>query len=297
MHAMPMGMEKNADKPRAHVAEWKKAEVDELKKLILSYNTIAIADIAYIPSKQFQEIRSSLSDDALIRVSKKRLIKLAIEEAAKEKPEIKKLADYAIAQPALIFSDRNPFILYRKLEENKSKTYAKPNTIAQEDIVVHKGETDFAPGPILAELQKVGIPVALEKNKVVIKEDKVIVKKGEKISEELASALKKLEIMPVEIKLNLLAAYEDSIVFLPDILDVDINEVINNIIEAETRAINLAVNSGYVTRRTADMAIMKAYLNAINLGVNAGIYEKETIKILISRAYANAKKIEEIAKR
>lgn len=295
MQAVAKETEKR-DKP-AHVAPWKKAEVEELKKMMLDYNTVAVADITYIPAKQLQDIRSSLREDALIRVSKKRLIKLAIEEAAKEKQDLKKLADYVDKQPALIFSNKNPFMLYKKLEENKSKTYAKPDTIAQEDIAVHKGETDLAPGPVLAELQKAGIPVALEKNKVVIKEDKVIVKKGEKISEDVANALKKLEIMPVEIKLNLLAAYEDGIVFTPDTLKVDVDEVINNIIEAERRALSLSVNSGYITKRTAEIAIAKAYIQALNLGVNAEIYEKETIELLISGAYANAKKIEEITKR
>lgn len=285
------------DKPEAHVAAWKKAEVEELKKMMLNYNTVAIADITYIPSKQFQEIRGSLREDALIRVSKKRLIKLAIEEAAKEKPDLKKLAEHVDKQPALIFSNKNPFVLYKKLEENKSRTYAKPDTIAQQDIAVHKGETDLAPGPVLAELQKAGIPVALEKNKVVIKEDKVIVKKGEKISKDVANALKKLEIMPVEIKLNLLAAYEGGIIFTPDILKVDVDEVINNLIDAERKAINLSLNSGYITKRTAEAAIIKAYQQALNLGINAEIYEKETIEFLISKAYANAKKIEEITKR
>ena len=40
----------------AHVAEWKKEEVNELKSLIDKYDVIGIVDLLNIPAKQLQGI-------------------------------------------------------------------------------------------------------------------------------------------------------------------------------------------------------------------------------------------------
>lgn len=278
------------------IAAWKKAEVDELKNLMLSHDTVAVADLAYMPSKQLQDIRKAVRGNIIVKASKKNLIKIAIEEAAKQNSALKALADKVKGQPALILSKSNSFALYRMLEKNKSKAFAKPNSIAASEIIVHKGETNFAPGPILAELQKAGIPVAVQGNKVVVKEDKVVAKAGDKISADLASALARLEIMPAEIKLALVAAYEKGTIFSPEVLNVNVDEIISRIISAEQRAVNLSVNSGYITKRTAELAIIKAVANAMNLGVNAEIYERKVMEILIANAYSKAKALETASK-
>ena len=57
----------------AHVAEWKKEEVNELKSLIDKYDVIGIVDLLNIPAKQLQEMRKSLGGHAVIRLSKKNL--------------------------------------------------------------------------------------------------------------------------------------------------------------------------------------------------------------------------------
>ena len=50
----------------AHVAEWKKEEVSELKGLIDSYDVVGIVDLLNIPAKQLQEMRRSLNGKAVI---------------------------------------------------------------------------------------------------------------------------------------------------------------------------------------------------------------------------------------
>ena len=62
----------------AHVAEWKKDEVKEIKELIESYDVIGVVDLLNIPARQLQEMRKSLCGNALIRLSKINLINLAL---------------------------------------------------------------------------------------------------------------------------------------------------------------------------------------------------------------------------
>jgi len=179
----------------------------------------------------------------------------------------------------------NPFKLYKILEKNKTSAPAKPNAIAPKDIVVPKGETPFSPGPVLAELQKFGIPTAIQKNKIVIKEDKLVVREGERISPELASLLTRLGIEPMEIGLSLLAAYEDGVIYSPDVLAIDENMLIAQLKEAYFNAVNLSVNTGYITKETAPIIIAKAYSEAKAVAIEAGVYEPEIIKDIIAKAH------------
>ena len=65
----------------AHVAEWKKEEVNELKDIVNSYDVIGVVDLLNIPAKQLQEMRKNLKNDAVIRMAKKNLIDLALEDS------------------------------------------------------------------------------------------------------------------------------------------------------------------------------------------------------------------------
>ncbi len=266
------------------VAKWKFEEVEKLKSLIESYPVVGIVDMTNIPARQLQNIRAQLRGDVLIRMSKKRLIKLALEKAKRE-DKILRLKDYLKGQPALILTKLNPFKLYKILEKNKSPAPAKPNMVAPKDIVVPKGETPFAPGPILTELQAVGIPTKVEKGKVVVTKDVVVAKKGEVISEQLANVLNRLGIEPMEVGLNLLAAYEDGIIYTPEVLAVDSNKVMQDFIEAYRRAVNLSVNSGYLTKETAPVALAKAFIEARMLAINATIFEKDVMPDILAKAH------------
>lgn len=270
----------------AHVAKWKTEEVKELSKLIDDYPVIGVVNVGAVPGKQIQKIRASVRGDTMVRMSRKRLMKLAIQKASKE--GVSSLEDHIDGQAGLLFSRSNPFKIYKTLEKNKTKAPVKANSIAPSDISVQKGDTPFPPGPILSELQQGGIPAAIQGGKVVIKQDKLLVKEGEKVSAALANALAKLEIEPLEIKLDLVAAFEDGFIYTSDVLAVDSEKLKNDIMAAYQGAVNLSLNSHYLTKETAPMAISMAAGKARNLAINANIYEKEVINEIIASAQAKA---------
>ncbi|MFU2191612.1 50S ribosomal protein L10, partial [Methanobacterium sp. MZD130B] len=160
-----------------HVAEWKKEEVKELKTLIESHPVVGMADLSDIPAPQLQKMRQSLRGSAKIKMSRKTLMDLALNDS--EKTKVEALTNHMDGQPALIFTEMNPFKLYKILEGSKTPAPARAGSISLNDIVVPKGDTGFMPGPILGELQKIGIPAKIEKGKIVITEDKTIVAEGE----------------------------------------------------------------------------------------------------------------------
>ncbi|NIP34765.1 MAG: 50S ribosomal protein L10, partial [Thermoplasmata archaeon] len=96
--------------------------------------------------------------------------------------------------------------LYKMMERTKTPSPAKGGELAPNDIVIKAGDTNFKPGPVVREFQKVGIPAAIERGKVVVKKDAVLVKEGEPIPKDLATVLPRLDILPLELGLDLKAA-------------------------------------------------------------------------------------------
>lgn len=279
----------------AHVAQWKKDEVKELKKLIDEYPVVGVVNIGSVPGRQIQTIRSSVrGEDTQIKMSRKRLMKLALKKSSKE--GVLALSDHITGQAGLIFSKTNPFKIYSMLERNKTRAAAKANSIAPVDIMVSKGNTSFPPGPILSELQMGGIPAAIQGGKVAIKEDTLVVKAGEKISPATANALARLEIEPLEIKLELLAAFEEGTTYTPDILAVDADKIRSDIATAYQQAVNLSVNSAYLTKETAAIGITQAVSKARNLAINAEIFEKEVIDVILAKALAKANALDSLTR-
>ena len=269
----------------AHVAQWKKEVVSELEDLIKSGNTVALVAVNGIPAVQMQKMRENLRGKARIKVAKNKLIKLALQNASQERPGVEKLAEYIEHQQlALVSTDSNAFSFYKEIEKSKTKAPAKGGETAPEDIVVKAGPTSFKPGPIVGDFQRVGIPAAIEGGKIVIKKDKVMVKAGEKISRELAQMLAKLEIFPITVGMDVIAAYEDGTVFDKSVLAVDESEYLAKVQSASASAFNLAMYIGYVTDMTIEPLIAKAATEALNLAVNAAIPTSESIEALIAKA-------------
>jgi len=270
----------------AHVASWKKEAVTNLAKQIKKSKVVGIIDVHGVPAPAFQTMRTNLRGKAEIIMLKNTLLKIALEQASKDKKGLDKLAEAVDGQCAIVTSDLNPFKLFRQLDATKTKMPAKGGEVAPDDIEIKAGETPFKPGPVVGELQKAGLPAAIEQGKVVIKKDKVLVKKGDKIPREVALVLSKLEIFPLTVGLDLHAAFEEGMVYKKDVLAVDEVEILNRVMAAASGALNLSVYIAFPTKQSIRPMLAKAHMDALNLAVNADIPNKETIKLMLAKANA-----------
>jgi large subunit ribosomal protein L10 len=273
-------------------SEEKKKVIEEIINEAKNSKSIAVVGIGGVPAKQFQSIRKSLRGKAKIKVAKKTLIKKALDQS--NLPSIEGLEEHSEGPIAIIFSNESSFKLYKEIQNSRMRAPARGGEIAQEDILVPAKATNLKPGPVVGELQKAGIPAAIDQGKVVIKKDTLLVKKGEKISREKALALAKLEILPLEIGLDFRAAWEDGIVFHKDVLAVPPEQQIAQMREAYTRALALAVAIEYPTKESIPLLLSKAYNNAKALSIAIEFPTKENIKELLALGKAQAEAISKI---
>ncbi len=263
-----------------HIPKWKKDEIEDIKKLMTTNSSIGVVGIRGIPSNQLQLMRKNLRGLADIKMCRNTLIERAINES----PDFKKIDKYVEDQTALLFTNENPFKLYKILEKGKTSAPIKPGGIAPKDIVVQKGPTSFPPGPIVGELGGVGIPAGIEGGKVVIRETKTVAKEGDVVDAKLASILARLDIHPVELGLELRAVYEKGMVYESRLLSVDETKYISDLTVAVQRAFNLSINSAYPAKATISTLIVKAASQSRNLAINAEIIMPDIIDVLLAKA-------------
>lgn len=259
----------------AHVSEAKKNTVSEFVRLIGQYDVVGTVNMQNFPAKELNTMREKLRKDVVLKMTKRRLLKVALKDA--DKQGVEDLEKYMEGMPAMIFTNQSPFTLFKTLKKNKSTTAIKSGQVAPNDIVVPSGPTNFAPGPIIGELGNVGVKAGIESGKVVIKEDAVVAKKGEEVSETLAGILSRLGIEPMEIGLDLTVVYENGEIITKDVLDVDEEQYIADIESCAAQAFNLSVNVAYPTAQNAGALVHKAFDEARNLAVNEDILTDKTV--------------------
>ena len=263
----------------AHVSEAKKKEVERLVKLIKEAKNIGIVDLTSLPSAQFQKLKSKLKDKLAITVSKKSLIKIALERLKAEKKGIEKLEEsLENCMPALLITEQDAFKVAKALNSNKSNMAAKPGQVTPKDIIIPEGPTSFPPGPIIGEFGQAGIIAAVEDGKIVIKQEKLLAKAGDVLDEKQTSVLDKFGIEPMEIGLNLRSIFQDGQIFKSDLLSISEKEYIDNLQNSYREALNLAVFVTYPTQETTEILLQKAEREALALSTKVPESTEEKVE-------------------
>lgn len=280
-----MAMDAATEHRTAHIPQWKIDEVESIKQLIGRYSVVGVAGIRDIPAKQLQEMRRNMKDDVKIRIYRNNLIHRALDDSDSD---LSPMGSSVNDQTALVFTDLNPFKLYKLLKSSKTEAPIKAGAIAPADIVVVGGPTSFAPGPIVGDLQNAGIPARIDKGKVVIRETKVVAHEGEAVSRALSEMLTRLEIYPTTVGFDLHAVYDNGTILEADALDIDEAKYASDIATATTGAFNLAVAIAYPTTVTISTLLAKAASDARNLAINSAIPVPAIIDLLLSKAQSSA---------
>jgi large subunit ribosomal protein L10 len=260
------------------------SQVEQISELLRKHKAIGIASLQKVRGAQLQAFKKNLADSVYMKVIKNTLVKLAV-ESCKDKPDLKKLDEYLTGANVYLFTDLNPFKLALTLEKGKVKTTAKSGDIAAFDVVVPTGNTGQPPGPIISQLNAVGLPTRIESGSVWVSKDTLVVRRGEPISEQLASVLSKLGVKPVEAGLSMKVVYDDGLIIMQEQLRIDVNETRQNVERAYADSFALSLSIAYPTKESAPALLQTAHREAYVLSINAVIPSKETIEDLVRKAH------------
>ena len=270
------------------VVSWKKDTVKDLVDLLKSGDTIAVIDVHGVPAGAMLGMRASLRSDMNIQVAKKRLMRLAWEQVGNDAENLETLFQ-GVVQPALVSSSSmNSFEMFSELKKTEAGRAAKPGDIAPHEIVVEKMDTGMPPGPIVGDLNSVGIPAKIMGGSVQIQKRTVVLKEGEVFEGDMGMMLSKIGINPIVTGLRLCGTLEGGTVFAPSTLDLDLEQFESDLISYGAGAFNLACNITWFTSQTMPTLIAKASGEALAVALEAAVATADTIPHLIGRANMSA---------
>jgi len=250
--------------------------VEMLKELIKSKKTMLIASIKNISGSQFQEIVKKIRGKAVVKVPKKNLIFKSLDESGKG--AVEKIKSKINDSVAILFSDLDSFELAGELISSRSPSKAKAGQIAPEDIEIPAGPTELVPGPAISELGSLGIKIQIDKGKITIKEPKVIAKSGEKISQNAADLMSKLDIKPFSIGFIPLCAYDSQENKFYDEINIDKEKTLEELKYAFGKALPFAISISYTSNETIKFLLGKSQSHARALENLKPVEEKKSVE-------------------
>ena len=259
-------------KQETHVSDAKKLKVKELAEL-MGKKTVMVISIKGLPSAQFQDIKKKLRSKAKVQVVKKSLVKFALDHCGIK--ELHELVPYVDDSTAMLFSDADAFEISGILASEKIPAKAKTGQIAPSDIEVKAGPTELIPGPDISALSAVGLIPKVENGKIAVLKDKIIAKEGDVITEALASIMAKLDIIPFEVGVDPIAAFdgEEKKVYVD--IKIDKEGMLDELENAHGRGLALSVELGIVNSDSIDFILSKAGVEG--LVIDALIGEGENL--------------------
>ena len=240
-------------------------------------------------------MKKTLGDKVYMRVLKNTLMKIALESM--DKPELKRLEDYLEGSNLYMFTDLNPFKLALLLERGKVKTTAKSGDLAAMDVVIPAGNTAQPPGPVISQLNAVGLPTRIESGSVWVSKDTLVVRKGEAINERLAGVLSKLGIKAVELGISMRAVLDEGLMIEGDMLKIDVAATRNSVVQSNGEAFALSLSIAYPTKENINALLQTAHQKAFALSLSAAIPTKENIGDLIRKANAEMTSLNKAAEK
>jgi large subunit ribosomal protein L10 len=266
--------------------------VEDAKKEVKNYKIIGVINTNGLPDRLVQKAKNSSKPETKFIMGRKTLLQKILEAHSKSA----ELAKALTGTSAIVLSNEDPFTLYKKFKSNALKLSAKPGQIAPEDIHIYSGETSIMPGQTVTELKSAGIDVQIQKGKVVISKDKVIVKKGDLISLQVSKALHTLEIYPFSAVVDPTIMADKTLTYSRAVLGIDQESMLADIAVAFRTALTISLDKNIINSYTIVNMIGNAYNNAMFLGTETKLYDSGIIERIMANAFLGANALKGMVK-
>ncbi len=257
----------------------KKEKVALISKAAGKYPVTALLNIRNLPDRILQSSKKKLRGKAEFSVAKNSVITRALDKSGKGS-----LSAHLDFPTALVFTSMTPYSLYKFFKDNKTKVAAKPGQIAPFDIIVHEGETDLMPGPALSELKGAGINAQIKAGKIIIAKDSVVAKAGTKITDSVCKALQKLNVLPFEAMVHMVAAYDGNYTFTASALDIDEHQLHADLLTCLAQTFNVSFNASFPTSQNIEALLANAFSQGRNMAINGHVYSDASTELLLAQA-------------
>ncbi|KAG7030679.1 hypothetical protein SDJN02_04716, partial [Cucurbita argyrosperma subsp. argyrosperma] len=174
-----------------------------------------------VGSNQLQNIRKGLRGNSIVLMGKNTMMKRSVRihsEKTGNKAYLS-LLPLLVGNVGLIFTKGDLKEVTEEVAKYKVGAPARVGLVAPIDVIIPPGNTGLDPSQT-SFFQVLNIPTKINKGTVEIITPVELIKKGEKVGSSEAALLAKLGIRPFSYGLVVLSAYDNGLVFSPEVLDL-----------------------------------------------------------------------------
>lgn len=243
--------------------------LERTQKLFSSYNNYMLVGIDKVQSTQFKNIARALPPKMEILFSKNKIIKKVLRELDSEK--YAEMIDSIKGNVLVIFFDgEDPRMALEASLKNMRDSFAVPGDIATAPIVIPAGPTGLAPEKIIV-FQNARIQTKINKGKIDIAVDHLLVKTGETVTISNATLLKWLNIMPFKYGLDIIRIYEGSESYGRDILFITDSTIEESLRSAVSEITAISLGTGVPTEASVPYTLANSFVELKKMMLGLGI--------------------------
>lgn len=259
---------------REDKTSWKAGYFLKLTQLLDEFPKCFIVGVDNVGSKQMQQIRQSLRNDAVLLMGKNTMIRKAIRSHLETNPSLEKLLPHIKANIGFVFTNLELVDVRDKILENKVKAPARAGALAPCDVKIPPQNTGLGPEKT-SFFQALSIPTKISKGTIEILNEIHLIKKDDKVGASEATLLNMLNISPFTYGLVIRQVYDSGTVFDPEILDITPEDLRSKFLEGVRNVAAVSLAIGYPTLASVPHSIVNGLKNLIAIAVETDIDMKE----------------------
>ncbi|RWS27992.1 60S acidic ribosomal protein P0-like protein [Leptotrombidium deliense] len=259
---------------REDKATWKSNYFLKLVQLLDEYPKCFVVGVDNVGSKQMQQIRQSLRQNAVLLMGKNTMIRKAIRGHLENNPSLEKILPHIKGNVGFVFTREELVDIRDKILENKVKAPARAGAIAPLDVKIPPQNTGLGPEKT-SFFQALQIPTKISKGTIEILNEIHLIKKEEKVGASEATLLNMLNISPFTYGLKIRQVYDSGTVFDPEILDITPEDLRSRFLEGVRNVAAVSLAIGYPTVASVPHSIVNGLKNLIAIACETEIEFKE----------------------
>jgi len=253
---------------------WKANYFLKLTQLLDEYPKCFIVGVDNVGSKQMQQIRQSMRNDAVLLMGKNTMIRKAIRGHLENNPALEKILPHIKANVGFVFTNLELVDVRDKILENKVKAPARAGALAPCDVFIPPQNTGLGPEKT-SFFQALSIPTKISKGTIEILNEIHLIKKDDKVGASEATLLNMLNISPFTYGLVIHQVYDSGTVFDPEILDITPEDLRAKFLAGVRNVAAVSLAIGYPTLASVPHSIVNGLKNLIAVAVETDINFKE----------------------
>jgi len=255
---------------REDKSSWKASYFTKLVQLLDEYSKCFIVGVDNVGSKQMQQIRHSLRQDAVLLMGKNTMIRKAIRGYLEKNPALEKLLPHIKSNIGFVFTDKDQSEVREKILCNKVQAPARAGALAPLDVKIPPQNTGLGPEKT-SFFQALSIPTKISKGTIEILNEIHLIKKDDRVGASEATLLNMLNISPFTYGLVIRQVYDSGTVFEPEILDITPEDLRAKFLEGVRNIAAVSLQIGYPTLASVPHSIVNGLKNLIAVALETDI--------------------------